>query len=181
MTPKIILLNDLKTPQKWRLAFPRPLKMLFHSSFHTSGAYSYDQTLTGTHHFGRCSQTLGKPILSLVCFQYSMCNSFKFISKKRSCTDSFLPSTTTDTLSFFPRHVLEYHLTGLVECYHSVYKIYCKLFAVFASGSGNNPISFSQISCFSDRNILSHQTPEVFFWFSSFVEQVLRFLSFIFL
>ena len=26
MTPEIILLNDLKTPQKWSLAFPRPLK-----------------------------------------------------------------------------------------------------------------------------------------------------------
>ena len=25
MTPEIILLNDLKTPQKWSLAFPRPL------------------------------------------------------------------------------------------------------------------------------------------------------------
>ena len=25
VTPEIILLNDLKTPQKWRLAFPRPL------------------------------------------------------------------------------------------------------------------------------------------------------------
>ncbi len=25
MTPAIILLNDLKTPQKWSLAFPRPL------------------------------------------------------------------------------------------------------------------------------------------------------------
>ena len=26
MTPEIILLNDLKTPQKWSLAFPRPLR-----------------------------------------------------------------------------------------------------------------------------------------------------------
>ena len=27
MTPAIILLNDLKTPQKWSLAFPRPLNI----------------------------------------------------------------------------------------------------------------------------------------------------------
>ena len=26
VTPEIILLNDLKTPQKWRLAFPGPLR-----------------------------------------------------------------------------------------------------------------------------------------------------------
>ena len=30
VTPEIILLNDLKTPQKWRFAFPRPLKVLLY-------------------------------------------------------------------------------------------------------------------------------------------------------
>ena len=30
VTPEIILLNDLKTPQKWRLAFPGPLTERFY-------------------------------------------------------------------------------------------------------------------------------------------------------
>ena len=29
VTPEIILLNDLKTPQKWRLAFPGPLSVFY--------------------------------------------------------------------------------------------------------------------------------------------------------
>ena len=33
MTPEIILLNDLKTPQKWSLAFPRPLNCKIVTAF----------------------------------------------------------------------------------------------------------------------------------------------------
>ena len=35
VTPEIILLNDLKTPQKWRLAFPGPLRC------HTPGVFDF--------------------------------------------------------------------------------------------------------------------------------------------
>ena len=40
MTPEIILLNDLKTPQKWSLAFPRPLNNNL-SSWHLYISYDF--------------------------------------------------------------------------------------------------------------------------------------------
>ena len=44
VTPEIILLNDLKTPQKWRLAFPGPLSEGFIRFYYTHLAAPLSKT-----------------------------------------------------------------------------------------------------------------------------------------
>ena len=44
MTPAIILLNDLKTPQKWNLAFPRPLNCYISNWLHACVMEMFSQS-----------------------------------------------------------------------------------------------------------------------------------------